>query len=360
MAVWIPEEFVENLSKQLEPLSMVVSPVNSPSDVPYVEPPTLLKNFPAVRPFEQFVKMYGLPSYGEIDPTPFLALTYLLFFGIMFADLGQGLVVSLGGFLLWRFKRINLGRIAGILGLSSAVFGFIFGSVFGLENVINGYKVMDHMNTILFAAIALGIVSLSAAIIINIVNGIKQKNIEKALFSQNGLAGLIFYLSAVTVVLVMMKFAPVNISLTVIIFIIALCVAVIYLKEPLANLIERKPKIIPNNAVEFFIANLFELFESVLGFMTNTISFIRIGGFALGHVGMMGVVVLLSETSSTFGIPILIIGNIIVMALEGLIVGIQCLRLEYYEIFGKFYDGGGKNFEPSKFAEKKYKNKRGL
>ena len=358
MIVWLPENHAGKFSERLAQLPTVVSPVNSPSDVPYIKPPTLLRNFAPFRPFEQFVKMYGLPAYGETDPTPFLALTYILFFGIMFADLGQGIVISLCGFLVWKLKRINLGRIVGILGLSSAFFGIVFGSVFGLEDIIRGYNVMERMNTVLIAAVALGIASVSCAIIINIINGVKQKNIEKIFFSQNGLAGLIFYWAVITAGLVMMKFVPINISVPAVISLVLLCLALIYLKEPLTNLINRKAKIIPRNPAEFFVVNLFELFEIVLTFLTNTISFIRVGAFALNHVGMMSVVMLLAETSSGGKNPVvLIIGNLAVIALEGLIVGIQCLRLQYYEIFGKFFDGGGRSFEPGEFAGKKYKNK---
>ena len=363
LIVWLPENHAGKFSKKLSRLSTAVLSVNSPSDVPYIKPPTLLRNFLPFRPFEQFVKMYGLPAYGETDPTPFLALTYILFFGIMFADVGQGLIISLFGFLIWRFRRINLGRIAGILGLSSIFFGCFFGSVFGLEDVIRGYSAMEHMNTVLIAAVGLGVAAVSGAIIINIINGVKQKNIEKILFSQNGLAGLIFYWSVIIAGLVMMKFVPLNISLPVVISLVVLCVLIIYLKEPLTNLMRRKARIIPynSNPGEFFVVSLFELFEIVLSFLTNTISFIRVGAFALNHIGMMSVVMLLAETSSgSKNLVVLVIGNIIVIALEGLIVGIQCLRLQYYEIFGKFFEGDGKSFEPSEFAGKKYKNKRGL
>ena len=351
---WLPENHAGKFSKKLADLPTVEISVNSPADIPSIKPPTLLKNFFLFRPFEQFVKMYGLPSHSEIDPTPFLALTYILFFGIMFGDVGQGLVISLAGFLVWKLKKINLGRIAGILGLSSIVFGCIFGSVFGMENLIEGYNPLRHINTVLLAAVGLGMVTVSCAIIINIINGIKQKNPEKIFFSQNGLAGLIFYWAVIIAVLVMMKLTPLNISLSIIIVLIILCVALIYLREPLANIIARKSKIIPNSPTEFFVVNLFEIFEIALSFLTNTISFIRVGAFALNHVGMMSVVLLLAKGASGGTNPVvLIFGNIIVIALEGLIVGIQCLRLQYYEIFGRFFDGSGRSFEPSEFSRRK-------
>jgi len=347
LAAWVPEDHVDEFSRRLSQLSTVVAPVDSPEDVPSMKPPTLLKNIAPFRPFEQFVAMYGLPSYNEIDPTPLLAVTYILCFGIMFGDLGQGLVISAVGLLIWRLKRINLGRIMAILGLSSAFFGCIFGSVFGFEDIIGGYNPLDHINSVLIAAVVMGMLIVSCAIIINILNGVKQKNAEKILFSQNGIAGLIFYWSVIAAGAVMLNFLPLGISAAVFISVAVICGAVIYLREPLANMLERKSKIIPGNPAEFFTVNLFELFEIVLSFLTNTISFIRVGAFALNHVGMMSVVLLLSGAASgNTNIFVIIIGNVIVIALEGLIVGIQCLRLQYYEIFGRFFEGNGQSFEP--------------
>lgn len=353
LVVWLPESRVLEFSKKLAEFPNVTCPVNSPADVPYITPPTLLSNFFLFRPFEQFVTMYGLPQYNEVDPTPFLALTYILFFGIMFGDLGQGLVISLAGFLVWRLKGINLGRIACVLGLSSAVFGCVFGSVFGLEDVISGYNPLDHINTVLIAAVGLGAAAVSGAAVINIINGIKQKNIEKALFSQNGLAGLIFYWSVIVAALVTVKFLPLRISAALLVFLAVFCAVLIYLKEPLSNLITHRSKILPQNPGEFFVTGLFELFEIILSFLTNTVSFIRVGAFALNHVGMMSVVMLLARGASGGKNPaVIVIGNIIVIALEGLIVGIQCLRLQYYEIFGRFFSGGGRTFASNEFSVK--------
>jgi len=353
LITWLPEDYVDKFSAQLGKLSTVVSPINSPSDMPGFQPPTLLKNFMFFKPFEQFLKMYGLPSYNEIDPTPFMALTYILFFGIMFADVGQGLVISVLGFLLWRLKHINLGRIAGILGLSSAFFGAVFGSVFGMEDIIYGYNPLDHINTILIVAVGLGVFTISTAIVINIINGIKQRNFEKVLFTHNSIAGLIFYWGVLGAVLTSVKFFTADALLPVLIGFIVLCLIIIYLREPLVNIIQKKPKIIPHSPAEFFAVNFFELFEIILSFLTNTVSFIRVGAFALNHVGMMSVVMILSQNADgSRNYIILILGNIIVSALEGLIVGIQCLRLEYYEIFGRFFEGGGRAFESSEVSAK--------
>ena len=355
LVVWLPSSHVKGFSKGLEKFSTTAAPVNSPAEVPYLTPPTLLTNFFLFRPFEQFVKMYGLPRYNEIDPTAFLAFTYILFFGIMFGDLGQGLVISLAGFLVWKLGGINLGRIAVVLGLSSAAFGCVFGSVFGLEDVISGYNPLEHINTVLVAAVGLGVLTISGAAVINIINGVKQKNIEKILFSQNGLAGLVFYWSVIAAGLLALGLMPPALSAAAFVALAALCAGLIYLKEPLANLLSRRPKIIPHNPGEFFVTGLFELFEIVLSFLTNTISFIRVGAFALNHVGMMSVVMLLAKTASGGKNPaVIVVGNLVVIALEGLIVGIQCLRLQYYEIFGRFFGGSGREFVSGDISAKKH------
>ena len=92
----------------------------------------------------------------------------------------------------------------------------------------------------------------------------------------------------------------------------------------------------------------FELFEIVLSFVTNTVSFLRVGAFALNHAGMMSVVVMFMTTMNTgASIGIAIFGNLLVIGLEGLIVGIQVLRLGFYEMFSRFYDGGGREFKPT-------------
>ena len=112
---------------------------------------------------------------------------------------------------------------------------------------------------------------------------------------------------------------------------------------------EKQAKILPDNKGMFFVEAFFELFEILLSYITNTISFVRIGAFALSHAGMMEVVLMLGKATS--GHPsylIIILGNLLVMGLEGLIVGIQTLRLEYYEMFSRFYTGNGRKFKSFK------------
>ena len=135
---------------------------------------------------------------------------------------------------------------------------------------------------------------------------------------------------------------------------IIICIVIplllMFLRDPLSKLCKKRKDIKPEGGIGGFITeNFFELFEFLLSYVTNTMSFLRVGGFILSHAGMMAVVFTLAHSFNAVGSPIVIIfGNILVMGMEGLIVGIQVLRLEFYEIFSRFFDGDGKPFIVSK------------
>lgn len=347
--VWADNKTLKSLEKEFEKMPQIVIIAESAERVPkHITPPTLMVNNPIFKPFEFFIKMYGLPSYNEIDPTPIVALTYILMFGIMFGDAGQGLVLVLGGFLLYKLKKNDLAAIIGMAGVSSTVFGLLYGSVFGFEEILHKTVIirpMENIMTMLISSVAFGVVIILMAMVINILNAIKQKDIGKLLFGQNGLAGLVFYL-AVIFGIVMMLFKRNMFTVIYNIVFIVLPLVIIMFQQPLSNLVKKKKKIIEGTVGEFILENVFEAFEIVLSFVTNTISFVRVGAFALNHIGMMSVVFIFANmTSGAASTVVIVLGNILVMGLEGLIVGIQVLRLEFYEIFSRFYDGDGREFK---------------
>lgn len=310
-------------------------------------PPTRLKNPKLLKPFEMFVEMYGLPSYNEMDPTAFIALTYTLMFGIMFGDVGQGLVLVLGGFLLYRIKGMRLAGIISFAGLWSTFFGFMYGSVFGFEELLPAVwmKPMDNIMNVLMMAIGFGTLLILIAMLLNIINAVRSKEYGRLLFNQSGLAGLVCYGTvAVCAVLIITGH---GLPATVIIGLaVGLPLVAILLKEPLSHFIEKKKPLVSGGSKAMFLVEaLVEGFDVVLSYATNTISFVRVGAFALSHAGMMGVVMTLAGLER--GNPnwlIIVLGNILVAGLEGLVVGIQVLRLEYYEMFSRFYKGNGKPF----------------
>ena len=313
--------------------------------------------------------MYGLPDYREMDPTTFVAVTYFLLFGMMFADVGQGLVLSLVGFLfMWKMKKMELGKIIGICGFSSAIFGVLLGSVFGFEHWLDGFWGWVHektgvplnegkliniedsnvVQTLIYATIGIGAVLVMCAMLLNIYSKLRQRKFGDALFGQNGLAGLVFYGSVVYAAVNMLLFGGSMPSGAYIWLLIVLPLVLIFAREPLGDLVEGKPDWMPESIGDFLMQNFFELFEVLLSYVSNTVSFLRVGAFILVHYGMMTVVFTMAgnDVGSAKYIIVIVIGNIIIMALEGLLSGIQALRLEFYEMFSRFYSGDGKPFVP--------------
>ncbi len=343
-----------SLFKELDTVSVLSRPCEHDNRL---TPPTKLRNNIFAEPFSMFVEMYGLPSHNGFDPTMLVAITYTLLFGLMFADLGQGLIIAIAGAVLWHTKKNKLGAILERVGIASAVFGFIFGSVFGFEHLLDPvfikmgfhekpFEVMDNINTILYGAIALGVVFIVITIVINICIGFKQKNYERALFSNNGIAGLVFFLAILGGLVGNLLFGMNVLTPLYVVCLIVIPALLMFFREILGCLLMKKP-IEKVSIGDFIASNFFEVFEFGLGFATNTLSFVRVGGFILSHAGMMSVVMLLAETAGKSGsVIVIILGNIFVIGMEGLIVGIQSLRLEFYEVFSRFYDGDGRVFEP--------------
>lgn len=359
---FVPESEAAAFQEAMDGLE-TVSCVLQPDDAnPTLTPPTRLKNGRFAKPFQMFVEMYGTPGYHDFDPTLLVAITYTLIFGIMFGDLGQGFVIAAIGAVLAFWKKMDFGRIMMRLGISSMVFGFVYGSVFGLEHVLDpvfhamGFaekpvEVFDGgtTNILLIGAIGVGVCSIAIAMIINIYLGFKYHNIEKAVFSQNGIAGLMVYLGAILAAAALMLFNVNVLNPVFILLVIVVPLLCIFFREPLAKLCTKHKNIKPEDGVgSFLMENFFEMLEYLLSYVSNTMSFLRVGGFILSHAGMMAVVLSLSEMMTGAGsVIVLIFGNIFVMCLEGLIVGIQVLRLEFYEIFSRFYSGDGKPYQPA-------------
>ena len=320
-----------------------------------VMPPTKLKNNIFSRPFEMIVRMYGLPSYYEIDPTPFLSITFFLMFGLMFGDIGQGLVYLLAGLLIMKKSRVA-GQILERLGISSMIFGFIYGSLFGLEQTELPWlpsligKPLDPKNImpILIMGVVFGVVVLTVSYAIGILNRLKKKNIEEGIFGKNGLMGYIFFISLVLIGVCLVKFINLPVWVPALTLVVSLLIMVF--KQPITHLVIGKKPLIHGSAGSYFTESIFEGIETILNALSNAISFIRIGAFALNHAGLFLAFLVMSEVTTNLALKILILvlGNVLILTLEGLVVLIQCLRLEYYEMFSKYFDGDGVEYNPIK------------
>lgn len=495
MSGYVPKRRLKEFTESVEgvgDVNVTEKPVDSEPNSP---PPVLLHNCWLFRPFEMFVKMYGLPNYRCFDPTPYVAVTFMLIFGIMFGDLGQGLLITVLGIILDKWKHVKLAPIMQRIGITAALFGTLYGSVFGNEEIIKpffkipsvyealGYssepKDIFQISTILLiAAIGIGVVLVLISMAMNIVTNIKTSNwLSEAVINPNGIVGMIFYASAAVGAALTLGMGINVFTAPYVACLIVLPLVLMFLKEPIINLVNKvlrpkarddtsnivhavktysnavseldsvneKEKVLDqltslgfvkaqygflpldsyrkiSSAVDgnyvfypfqsdennvygvyiapvkeipvtersfaalgfkkmkmpdhiedirkeqdlhlsdymaeavkkehksvgsFIIEGFIELFEGCLSYITNTMSFLRIGGFILSHAGMMLVVSTLagSETSVKYFL-VQILGNLFVIGMEGFLVGIQVLRLEFYEIFSRFYKGDGKPFSP--------------
>ena len=355
---WMPERQAESFAEDIKDDERVFFTLEKDEKKLGSKPPTKLIHKGLLKPFELYTKMYGLPAYNELDPTPLLALTYSVFFGFMFGDLGQGALLFLGGLLLYRLKGISLAGIISLCGVFSMIFGVMFGSVFGFEDVMEALwlrpqeamtelPVIGNLNTVFAVAVLLGMIMIIFTMILNIINAIKSGDKGRLLFDTNGVAGLVFYASLVAAIVSFMSGKP-HISGVFLAVLLIVPLAVMFFKEPLENAMEGKKELIEGGVGMFITQGFFELFEVMLSFFSNTLSFVRIGAFAVSHAAMMGVVMMLAgaENGGDINVIAVILGNLFVCGLEGLIVGIQVLRLEYYELFSRFYRGTGRAFVP--------------
>ncbi len=351
ISCWIPDKKLEKLKLTIEQITNKKCAITSISDREAIEkegiiPPTKLSNPSFLKPFEGLVLNFDVPKYSEIDPTPLVAISYVLMYGIMFGDLGQGLVLVLVGLLGMFVKRLrfirSFAKIICYVGISSAFFGILYGNIFGYEHVIKTIwlKPMAHIMEILIFAIGFGVWMVSLGIVINMINCVREKNYGRLLFSSMGIPGLGFYWGLLSIFI----FSFLKMYKSWMLFIPVFFLIVIALEKPLERLFFKHhgEEEAPINPMMIII----EVVEAVLTFLTNTISFMRVGAFALNHEALMSAVFIIAAMFKNPVIEAIVIffGNLFVIGFEGFIVSIQVLRLEYYEFFMKFFRGGGKLF----------------
>ncbi|MBQ6381442.1 MAG: hypothetical protein IJJ41_07595 [Clostridia bacterium] len=363
---WIKADYEQTFLARSKKFKGIAVECEDPSASLVDKIPISLKNNRLFRPFSYFVEMFGLPSYNEIDPTPLFAITYSLMFGLMFADLGQGLAVILIGYLMYKIKKMPLGQILMRCGIFSCIFGAVFGSVFGMEDLLDGVyhslginflpiKVFENTTEILILAISVGVVLMLLVMFINTICAFKLKRYADAIFGPNGIAGIVAYSAMVYLATDFMANEEVKQMISVVnkdAVTISLMVAVVmmffyeFVKEKLAD---KSYKLKPGS---YLLSNIIELFESILSYFSNTVSYLRLGAFVLVHAGMMMVVTTLAgdKVNVTFVI-VMILGNALVIALEALLTGIQSLRLQFYEMFSRYYSGQGRAFTPVNIYE---------
>lgn len=363
---WVPSKELGLIEKTIKETTKnrYILNVTAPDRFKEAEIPVLIKHSRLLRPFEMLVSAYGLPTYNELVPTLFVALSYVVMFGMMFGDVGHGLVLGLLGlFALIKGRSIRV-RDSGILlmsvGISSIVFGIIYGSYFGIEELKKYAIWHDPIDCdpikLMYIAISIGIVLISIGLILNAINNFLRGNIIGGFLDKFGLVGVVFYWGAIILILKGSTLKSQGLFNLFLIVFIMIPIVGWAIKEPLEHIVKHKRDTHEKSEEGIGVAimeSCVGAFEAILSYLANTISFVRLAAYAMSHAALLFAAFMVAKELK--GIPyvggglsifIIILGNIVAIVLEGIIASVQALRLEYYEFFGKFFSGSGKAFEP--------------
>jgi len=341
---WIPNRNLKRLQSQLANLTGKYSLETRPPQPGERESVPSARRYPVwLGPFAELVRGYGVPCYGDFDPTLFFSISFIAMFGMMFGDVGHGLMIALSALLLRgevkRFRPLLLAA-----GASASGFGWIYGSIFGLEHLIEPLWIAPLSDPVrmLQAALWWGVGFLVATQLIMLYNRIAARNWGAAMFDAGGVAGLLLYLGGVFAVYLGYLDAPgadLSLLLAGVGFLLILIYHTTQQTEPWPG--------------RFFLS-LMDSLEAVFNDFVNTVSFMRVAAFSISHVALaMAISTLSAEMGQAGQIVALVFGNLLIMLLEGAIVAIQALRLEYYEGFSRYFTCYGREFKPLLDARKR-------
>jgi V/A-type H+-transporting ATPase subunit I len=375
---WLPlskkEKLTETIKRATENRCYLEWNEAESKDTIAEEIPVQFNNPKIFAPFQMLVSNFGIPQYGTIDPTPFVMPVYLSMFGLMFADIGQGFVLSLLGILGVHFLKnneqkkglYNLSWLIIWCGLSSILFGALFGSFFGMSlikplwfdfhGIVAGHSsqnsAINSVVDILSITIYFGIFVIFLGLLFNWINIIRARRWMDLFFDKGGILGGWIYGGGIYIVYYLIshnyKEFP---SGNVMFLLVGLPSLLIFIKEPYHyfkhEVVQSDNKFNVTMIINFFMGWIVELLEIFSGYLSNTLSFMRVAGLGLAHACLMISFFTFAEMTSGVGsIVIIILGNMLVIGLEGLCAGIQALRLNYYEFFTKFFQGTGVLYTP--------------
>jgi V/A-type H+-transporting ATPase subunit I len=326
---------------------------------PVADPPTMVSHNRFVKPFEEITKLYGLPHYDELDPTPLIAITFPLIFGLMFGDMGHGLLLLIGGLTLGTLIKKgqsikNVCMILAACGVGSIAAGALFGEFFGIQLFAPlWFSPFDNVLMFLIFSLVVGVIQIVSGIVLEMVNFILKRNIIDVLLTS--VPKIAFYIGSVSlIVLYQLNFdawfkGPILFAIVPF--------GVLVFAKPIfsaAKKLQWSSVEVPSEQTSIG-QRLFESGDLVIRLLSNTISYTRILALLMAHWALILVVYTIVGLINSASILTLILsgiiivaGNIFVIALEGLIVFIHTMRLHFYEWFSKFYTGTGTPFSPFK------------
>lgn len=346
---WIPAGRQETLKEAVEASTHGAAFLRFEDPSSDDEPPAQMRNRGVARSFELLTQLRGTPQYRELDPTPIVTVLFTVMYGMMFGDVGQGIVLVIMGLIFARLQRdflkipaSGMRRLGGILttcGISAIIFGALYGEFFLVEafhplfvNPIQGQTTMIVV-TLLF-----GVAQLMLGLVLKIVNLLRARAMIHAAF---GGVRLIYYIAGVALAVkyaASMSFGVFTENLWLTVIAIGSLV-LLFLSPTIEGVI--KHKFSPGNTL---MMGATEFIETFLSYLTNSISYVRLAAFAIAHSALGLSAIILTATIGRM--PSYIAMNLLAMTIEALGVLIQCMRLTYYEFFTKFYSNGGVAYRP--------------
>ncbi len=374
---WVPRSQKETLDRQIRKACNNTCYIEwyKPEDAIGIEgsmAPVQLKNPKLLNPFQMLVENYSIPEYGTLDPTPLVAVAYLLMFGLMFGDVGHGLVLLLAGIAgTFMLKGKPIRRLFQLIiwcGSSAMVVGALFGSYFGVglfpalwfdyHEAVAGHAgggYVQDIYDILRITIIFGISIIGIGLLLNWINCIRKKRWVKLFLDKTGLLGGWIYGAGVYTAFYFGQHAYKELPpVSLLIWILGLPAVLFFLKPVVEFIIEKRDhgkKFTGFTIVDFIMEYIVEMLEIFSGYLANTLSFMRVAGLGIAHVSLMNAFFQIAGMIGGDGYNIgsyiiLVFGNILVIGLEGLSAGIQSLRLNYYEFFSKYFSGSGIAYSP--------------
>ena len=348
---WLTTKAVDDVEVQLKEKLGEGEYVFLPLDIAeeeYEEVPTVLENNAFLQPFENLTEMYGLPKYGELDPTPYTAPFYLVFFGMMAADLGYGALLWLGTFIMLKFFHFDKGmnrnlKFFHLLSYPVMIWGIIFGSAFGADLPFQPLSLSKDLITIMILSIIFGVIQIMVGLSLGAYSNLKKKAYVDAYTSHLGwlaiITGIILYVLG-SMVLNISWIATIGSSIAIIAAVAIVVVTVLSSENKWGGL----------------ASGLYNLY-GISGYVADVVSYTRLMALAVSGGSIASAFNMLVG----FLPPIarFTAGIFLIVALQGLNIFLSFLgayvhglRLQFVEFFGKFYDGGGHALKPFKTYEK--------
>jgi V/A-type H+/Na+-transporting ATPase subunit I len=347
VAGWCPADELSALSARLEATGAAAVPLPSP---PGVDPPTLLVARPGLSgSFSALVRTYGTVPYHDIDPTLWAGLAYVVMFGMMFGDVGHGLLLVAVAVMLrlgWirRFPSLRpMWTFVGAAGIAATVFGVLYGECFGPTGLVPVVWLapLDDPLRLLLVALAVGAVLLGAAYAVGAANRWREGGFRLAVYAPSGIAGATVFAGAGAALAGYLIGPRALVTVGLLLCVTGLLLALIGLYAESGG-----------GAAGVLQAAIGGL-DLVVRLASNLVSFARLAAFGMTHAALGWVVWRGTTALWTHGwigavgaVVLFVVGNAVAFALEALVAGVQALRLEFYELFSRVFIGEGRPFRP--------------